>query len=92
MKEMSEKANERLEQLERYAMILRGLISYHKRMILPGACYVSNPQTGKLGICERAEANNGECPKTTVLNDTYLGALEESLRLINEEIAALKVG
>lgn len=89
---MSENANERLVQLESYAMILRGLISYHKRMMLMGSCYIRDPGTGEYENCKRGEANNGECPRTTVLNDVYLGALEESLRLINEEIAALKVG
>lgn len=79
-----------IERLEGYVPILRGLISYHKRMMLPGACYVRDPETGDWGMCRRAEGNNGECPKTTVLNDAYLGALEESLRLINDKIAALK--
>ena len=89
---MRDQKTEDLERLEGYVPILRGLISYHKRMMLMGSCYIRDPETGEYENCKRAEANNGECPRTTVLNDVYLGALEESLRLINEEIAALKVG
>jgi hypothetical protein len=87
---MSENVNERLEQLESYAMILRGLISYHKRMMCMAASPCQYSEAGEWKTCERAKANNGECPKATVMNDWYLGALEESLRLINDEIAALK--
>ena len=83
-------AQVRKEQLEGYAQILRGLINYHKRMMLAGPCYVRN-ETGKHEPCKTAESNNGECPKTTILNDSYLGALEESLSLIEKEIAALKI-
>lgn len=75
----------RTEQLEGYAQVLRGLINYHKRMMLTGPCYVKG-EDGNHEICRTAESNNGECPKANVLNDAYLGALEESLRLIEKEI------
>ncbi len=66
------------ETYESYAHTLRCLINYHKRMMM---------FSGLGGECERAAANNGECPRITVLNDVYLGALEESLRLVEERIA-----
>ena len=72
---------------ESHAQVLRGLINYHKRMMLMSACYTGDTNTCEATMCQRAEANNGECPKTTVYNDVYLGALEESLRLIEERIA-----
>ncbi|MBQ8236399.1 MAG: hypothetical protein IJZ37_06940, partial [Clostridia bacterium] len=70
----------------------RGLISYHKRMMLVGSqpCYQHNNETGEWGFCKNAEENHKECPKASALNDWYLGALEESLRLMSEEIVALK--
>ena len=84
--------NERLKQLEGYAMILRGLISYHKRMMVMGAqpCQKYNADTNECVVCKDAAENNGECPKATAMNDCYLGALDESLRLINNEIAAIE--
>lgn len=72
---------------ERHSQVLRGLINYHKRMMLMSACYTGDTKTCEATMCKRAEANNGECPKTAAYNDLYLGALEESLRLIEERIA-----
>ena len=54
---MSENANERLVQLESYAMILRGLISYHKRMMLMGSCYIRDPESGKYENCKIGRAH-----------------------------------
>ena len=86
-----EKTEERLDRLEGYVPILRGLINYHKRMMLMGPCYVPDPVTKEFEVCPRALQNKGACPKTTAMNDVYLGALEESLRLIEKEITTLKV-
>lgn len=84
--------NERLDKLEGYVPILRGLISYHKRMmcVCGSPCYATNRETGEWEYCKKAVANNNECPKATGLNDWYLGALEESLRLMEKEIAIEK--
>ena len=83
---------ERLERLEGYIPILRGLISYHKRMMLVGSqpCQQCNGNTGEWELCKNAEENHKECPKASALNDWYLGVLEESLRLMSEEIVALQ--
>ena len=71
---------ERIQQLEGYVPILRWLINYHKRMMLMGSypCHKDNAEPGECEMCKEAAQNNGECPKATVLNDWYLGALEES--------------
>ena len=82
----------RAERLESYVPILRGLISYHKRMMVLAASPCHYSESGEWKNSERAADNNGECPKATVLNDVYLGALEESLMLIEREIAILKRG
>lgn len=71
------------ETYERYAHTLRCLINYHKRMMM---------FSGFGCDCSHAEANKGECPRITVLNDVYLGALEESLRLIEERVATFGGG
>ena len=78
---------ERQERLDLYAHVLRGLINYHKRMMMGGGCYSCDH--GNATLCKTAKANKGECPTVTVKNDCYLGALEESLRLIEQEIASL---
>ena len=62
----------RIEELEGYVPILRGLISYHERMTL---------------VCISGKMQ--ESPEEG-LEDVYLGALKEGLRLIEEEIAALQ--
>ena len=77
------------EKYELYAHTLRGLINYHKRMMMMSACYNPDTNNGEAVMCPKAEANNGECPKTSVYNDVYLGALEEALRLIEERISRL---
>lgn len=59
----------RIDRLTGYTHILRGLISYHKRM---------------------TAVTSGTSPSASALTDEYLGALEESLRLIENEIAVLK--
>lgn len=63
---------DRKKELESHAQVLRGLINYHKRMVMISTC---------------TENENKECPKATFMNDVYLGALEESLKLIEREIS-----
>lgn len=63
---------------ESHAQVLRGLIDYHKRVTMFAG----------LG-CEGNNTDKSVCPRITVLNDVYLGALEESLRLIEERIDML---
>ena len=63
---------DRKKELESYAQVVRGLINYHKRLLMISTC-VGN--------------ENKECPKETFRNDVYLGALEESLNLIEREIS-----
>ena len=75
---------ERQERLDLYAHVLRGLINYHRRMMMGGGCYSCDH--GNATLCKTAEANKGECPTVAVKNDCYLGALEESLRLIEQEL------
>ena len=71
-----EKKEQRIHNLESHAQVLRGLINYHKRMMMMG-------ESG----CGASE----KCPKATILNDVYLEALEESLRLIEREIASFRI-
>lgn len=89
---MKKETQETIERLEGYVPILRGLINYHKRMMVLGGCpcYGQNPETKEWEHCQTAIGNNRECPKATMLNDVYLGTLQESLRLIEKEIATLK--
>lgn len=73
-----------LERLESYIPILRGLIGYHKRMFLVReGCVIYDPSKGVVEGCKE------KCPKTS-LQDLYLGALEESLRLMEREIAEIE--
>lgn len=76
---------ERLERLEGYVPILRGLISYHKRMTL-----VCTKNAWDDCTPEEVAQCVARCPEAG-LGDVYLGALEESLRLIYKEIDALRV-
>ena len=85
-----EKNLEAVQELEHHASVIRGLISYHNRMMLVGTCSFVDHQTGKCGPCKTAEQNNNECPRTTLMNDVYLKALEASLKLIYDKIAAIK--
>ena len=71
-------------QLEKYVPILRGLISYHKRMIFGcDSCVSYDVASGVVNCCKE------KCPKIS-LSDIYLEALEESLRLIEREIVLKK--
>ena len=83
-------ANKRVESLEAYSHVLRGLINYHKRMMLMDTCYLRDSESGGYRPCKKVD-EKGKCPRETAMNDLYLGALEESLRLIEKEIATLEV-
>lgn len=69
----------RIVELERHASTLRGLISYHQRMML----VMDHYECEEKDACKR----KGQCPAIRFGNDNYLGALEESLRLIQKEIS-----
>ena len=61
---------ERLEELETTAQVLKGLINYHKRMTMP------------LDVSKCKD----ECPVLKAENDIYLMALETALFLTEREI------
>lgn len=61
---------ERLEELETTAQVLKGLINYHKRMTMP------------LDVSKCID----ECPVLKAENDIYLMALETALFLTEREI------
>lgn len=71
------------KKLESYIPILRGLISYHKRMMFGcESCCLYNPSKGVIDVCKE------KCPKKDT-GDIYLEALEESLRLLEKEIGVV---
>lgn len=72
---MSEK-----EKLEMSANVIRGLISYHKRMLLACEHGAVISEGGKFTLKKK---NN---PETTFQKDVYLKAMETALQLIEEKI------
>lgn len=63
------------EHLEMYAFVLRGLINYHKRMTMNQAfCECEDKK-----VC-------GKCPNIYGMDDMYLGTLEHSLKLVENEM------
>lgn len=68
------------EHLELYAFVLRCLRNYHKRMTMNQA----------VCECEDKKACGGKCPNISGMDDMYLGALECSLKLIENEIQTLQ--
>ena len=63
------------EHLEMYAFVLRGLINYHKRMTMNQA------------LCECEDKKVcGKCPNIYGMDDMYLGTLEHSLKLVENEM------
>lgn len=61
------------EELEKHISVIKGLINYHKRMVMP------------LGDTPCFEKDG--CPVIRFENDVYLKALEASLELIERELA-----
>lgn len=80
------------KKLIQHASVIRGLINYHKRMLLTfGNCSKVNVETKSAKSCTECEmrSENGQCPSAMFANDIYLGALEEALRLIEAEIGRI---
>jgi hypothetical protein len=69
VREVEEKRN----QLRLYISVVRGLISYHERMVLP------------LTGASCGEQDN--CPALVFENDLYLATLKEALVLLERELA-----
>lgn len=81
-----------VEKLKRNAQVIRGLISYHKRMLLPFCGFLKvDKDTKDVKSCADSGmlTEKGECPSVMFANDIYLGALEEALRLMEEEIVRI---
>lgn len=73
MNEKEKVPSERGAQLLSHIHILRGLISYHERMVMPiiGWAHIN--------------CNKLPCPAAKFENDVYLEALKEALRLLERE-------
>ena len=56
--------------------VIRGLISYHERMVLP------------LKNCGQINCDKEDCAAVQFENDVYLDALKEALRLMEREISS----
>ena len=77
-KKMEEKHRVSKEQLVMYIHLLRGLISYHKRMTLPH-------QKSCPGCPKDCEPQKADVCRTVVYEDIYLQAIEHSLILAEDE-------
>ena len=81
-KSPSERGTYSAEELSRYEAriaVIRGLISYHKRMVSP------------LVLTTKEMCGKNICPAVAFENDVYLDALKEALRLMEREIASHKI-
>lgn len=79
--------HERIEELLKHIRTLRGLVDYHKRILLScGHCAML--EAGTVHTCDECAIHKvlEECPTVHQLNDSYLAALEESLRLLKIEL------
>ena len=78
----SKRGDYSVEELSRYESriaVIRGLISYHERMVSP-LVFTTTEMCGK-----------NICPAVAFENDVYLDALKEALRLMECEIASHKI-
>ena len=66
------------EKLEMYAQFIRGIISYHKRMLI--SCNNSIVVNSEGEIQEKKKS-----PEIKFQEDVYLGAMEKALELIEAE-------
>lgn len=57
--------------------VIKGLISYHERMVIP------------LGLTTKTLCGKNSCPAVAFENDVYLEALKEALRLMEIELGKL---
>ncbi len=83
----------RIQKLELTAFVLRGLISYHKKMLCTfGNCATMDVVNGEVNHCGDCgmRGEDGQCPTVEMANDLYLGALTESLILVERELAVYK--
>lgn len=83
----------RVENLECTAFVLRGLISYHKKLLCTfGNCATVDIVNGTVKHCGECgmRGENEQCPSVEVANDLYLRALNESLILVERELAVHK--
>lgn len=69
---------EEIEWYEGRIAVIKGLISYHERMVIPLQITTSK-------LCERKS-----CPAIAFENDVYLDALKEALRLMEIELRRLQ--
>lgn len=90
----------RIENLECTAFVLRGLISYHKKLLSYhkkllctfGNCATVDIVNGTVKHCGECgmRGENEQCPSVEVANDLYLRALNESLILVERELAVYR--
>lgn len=79
--------HEKIEQLLKHIGTIRSLINYHKRMMI-GCGHGAVVIDGEAHTCEECNLRKalGECPTVAQLDNGYLAALEESLRLLKVEL------
>ena len=69
---------DRKDEIQSYIYVLRGLISYHERMVAP--IKMNDLE------CQKTE----RCPAVAFADDVYLETLKESLKLMEKEL--LEIG